>query len=66
MFVQLPALLEIAIKSALCSTAETNHTSIHEDVGSIPGLTQGVKGYRVAMSYGVNRRHGSDLVLLWL
>ena len=25
-----------------CSTAETNLTSIHEDVDSIPGLTQGV------------------------
>ena len=26
-----------------CGTAETNPTSIHEDVGLIPGLTQQVK-----------------------
>ena len=41
-------------------------TSIHEDVGSIPGLIQGVKGSCVAMSCGVGCRHSSDLVLLWL
>ena len=27
-----------------CSTAETNPTSVHEDVSSIPGLTQSGKG----------------------
>ena len=27
--------------SSHCGTAEMNPTSIHEDVGSIPGLTQG-------------------------
>ena len=26
--------------SSHCGTAETNPTSIHEDAGSIPGLTQ--------------------------
>ena len=35
----------------------TNLTSIHEDVGSIPG---------VAMSCGVGHRPGSDSSLLWL
>ena len=41
-----------------------NLTSIHEDVVSIPHLTQWVKGSGIAGSYGVGRRCGSDLVLL--
>ena len=32
-----------------------NLTKIHEDVGSIPGLSQ-----RVAVSYGVDHRFGLD------
>ena len=49
-------------------TAEMNLTSIHEDVGSIPGLAQRVGESIVAMSCGVDHRHGSDpvLLLLWL
>ena len=43
-----------------------NPTRIHKDAGSIPGLTQWVKGYSVAQSCRVGLRHSSDLALLWL
>ena len=41
-------------------------TSVHEDAGLIPDLTQWVKGSSVAVSYGVGHRCGLDLALLWL
>ena len=41
-----------------------NPTSIHNDSGLIPGLTQWVKGSGVAVSCIVGHRHGSDLVFL--
>ena len=43
--------------------AEMNLTSIHEDVGSIPGLAQ---GSGIAVSCGVGYRHISDPSLLWM
>ena len=44
---------------------ETNLTSVHEDVGSVPDLTQWVREL-VAMDSGVGHRRGLDLALLWL
>ena len=47
-------------------SAETNLTSIHEDAGLIPALSQWAKESGIAMNCGVGRRCGSDPTLLWL
>ena len=33
----------LSIGNSHCGAAETNPTSVHENAGSIPGLSQGVK-----------------------
>ena len=50
--------MSLDFRSSPCGSAVTNLTSIHEDVGLIPGLGPWVKD-RVAVSYGVGCRHGS-------
>ena len=43
-----------------------NPAGIHEDMGSIPGPDQWVKGSSIAMSCGVGHRGSLDLARLWL
>ena len=62
----LTKLIKIMTKGSCCGSVVTNPTGIYEDMGSIPGLPQWVKGSSIAMSCGIDRRCGLDLVLLWL
>ena len=52
--------------STYCGSAETNLTSIHEDVGLIPGLAQWVDDPALTLGVVSGARRGSYLVLLWL
>ena len=50
---QNPGKLKDGIRSSHCGSVVMNPTSILEDVGSIPGLTQWVKDLGVAVSCGL-------------
>ena len=54
------------LRSSHCGTVEMNLTSIHEDLGSIPGLAPVGWGSGIAMHCGGGRRCGSDPTLPWL
>ena len=43
-----------------------NLTSIPEDAGSIPGLSQCIKGSSIAASRNIGHRQGLDQALPWL
>ena len=55
-----------AYGSSHCGLVVTNATSIHEDAGLIPSLTQWIWVSGIAVSSGVGPRHSIDPEMLWL
>ena len=52
--------------SSYCGSVVMNPTSMHEDLGSIPVLTQWAKDLELLSGAADGSRCGSDLVWLWL
>ena len=58
--------ITLEIGSSHCGALETYPTSIHEDVGSIPGLARWDGKFRVTVNSDIGHTRGSDPELLWL
>ena len=66
LFLSLIYKLKERLRSSHLGSMEMNPTRNQEVAGLILGLPQWVKNPGVALNYGVGRRLGSDLALLWL
>ena len=62
----MPIIKKMPTGISVSGSAAMTQTSISEDVGSLPSLTQWVGDPAFDISCGVGCRCSSDLTLLWL